>query len=87
MKLKKWSTLLTVVASLGLLVACGSKEENPKTKANEIPKEVVVGLDDTFVPMGFKDKDGNLVGFDIDLPKRFLKKPDKKSNFNRLTGQ
>jgi polar amino acid transport system substrate-binding protein len=27
----------------------------------------VVGLDDTFAPMGFRDADGNIVGFDIDL--------------------
>lgn len=27
----------------------------------------VVGLDDTFAPMGFRDEEGNLVGFDIDL--------------------
>ncbi|HHW46134.1 MAG TPA: amino acid ABC transporter substrate-binding protein [Clostridiales bacterium] len=30
---------------------------------------LVVGLDDTFAPMGFRDSEGNLVGFDIDLAK------------------
>lgn len=29
--------------------------------------EIVVGLDDTFAPMGFRDENNNLVGFDIDL--------------------
>lgn len=29
--------------------------------------ELVVGLDDTFAPMGFRDEENNLVGFDIDL--------------------
>lgn len=29
--------------------------------------ELVIGLDDTFAPMGFRDTDGTLVGFDIDL--------------------
>ena len=28
---------------------------------------LVVGLDDTFAPMGFRDENGDLVGFDIDL--------------------
>lgn len=28
---------------------------------------LVVGLDDTFAPMGFRDESNNLVGFDIDL--------------------
>lgn len=31
--------------------------------------KLIVGLDDTFVPMGFRDEAGNLVGFDIDLAK------------------
>ena len=29
--------------------------------------ELIIGLDDTFAPMGFRDTDGTLVGFDIDL--------------------
>jgi polar amino acid transport system substrate-binding protein len=29
----------------------------------------IVGLDDTFAPMGFRDDDGELVGFDVDLAK------------------
>lgn len=29
--------------------------------------ELVIGLDDTFAPMGFRDEAGDLVGFDIDL--------------------
>jgi polar amino acid transport system substrate-binding protein len=32
-------------------------------------KTFVVGLDDTFAPMGFKDKNGQIVGFDVDLAK------------------
>lgn len=31
--------------------------------------EIVVGLDDEFVPMGFKNEKGELVGFDIDMAK------------------
>lgn len=29
--------------------------------------KLIVGLDDTFAPMGFRDESGELVGFDIDL--------------------
>lgn len=29
--------------------------------------KLIVGLDDTFAPMGFRDADGKLVGFDIDM--------------------
>ncbi len=31
------------------------------------PGRLVIGLDDTFAPMGFRDPAGELVGFDIDL--------------------
>lgn len=33
----------------------------------EKKKKVTIGLDDSFVPMGFREKNGQLVGFDIDL--------------------
>lgn len=29
--------------------------------------ELIIGLDDTFAPMGFRDENNDLVGFDIDL--------------------
>ncbi|NCC06913.1 MAG: amino acid ABC transporter substrate-binding protein [Clostridia bacterium] len=31
--------------------------------------KLIIGLDDTFAPMGFHDESGELVGFDIDLAK------------------
>ena len=33
-------------------------------KKIEKKKKVVIGLDDSFVPMGFREKDGSLVGVD-----------------------
>lgn len=33
----------------------------------EYKGEMVIGLDDAFAPMGFRDEQGELVGFDIDL--------------------
>lgn len=33
----------------------------------EAKKELIVGLDDTFAPMGFRDDKNELIGFDIDL--------------------
>ena len=62
---------LRALALLALLAAlvCGQTTvgagENLPGLAN--PGKLVVGLDDTFAPMGFRDTAGNLVGFDIDL--------------------
>ncbi|TDT71402.1 amino acid ABC transporter substrate-binding protein (PAAT family) [Hypnocyclicus thermotrophus] len=41
----------------------------------------VVGLDDTFAPMGFKDEKGNIVGFDIDLAKEAAKRMNLNVEF------
>lgn len=40
--------------------------EEAEGEAEEITK-LIIGLDDTFSPMGFRDEAGELVGFDIDL--------------------
>ncbi len=33
-------------------------------------KTYVMGMDDTFAPMGFRDEKGNIVGFDVDLAQK-----------------
>lgn len=37
-------------------------------------KKITIGLDDTFIPMGFRNKQGKLVGFDVDLADKTFKK-------------
>lgn len=71
MKKKLWTVLVTLVASL-ILVACGSSKSAEKTSSDnwetyKKEKTITIGFDNTFVPMGFKDKSGKNVGFDIDL--------------------
>ena len=45
---------------------------------------LIVGLDDTFAPMGFKDKKGNLVGFDIDFARAVGKKLGVEVKFQSI---
>ncbi len=63
--------LLALLASLALMTGCGNNDaQNGDADADgqDAAKEtLVVGLDDAFAPMGFRDEQGNLVGFDIDL--------------------
>ena len=49
--------MLAAVFCVAAISGCSKKEE----------KKLIVGLDDTFAPMGFRDEKNNLVGFDIDL--------------------
>lgn len=60
---------LAMVMVLGTLTSCGGSESGGNDAASQTAKEGVltVGLDDTFVPMGYRDENNNLVGFDIDF--------------------
>ena len=89
-KLMKKLTIVAIIATLGTsLVACAGTTQNKssETKAtgSTLDKdELVVGLDDTFVPMGFKDESGNLVGFDVELAEAVGKKLNKKIKFQPI---
>ncbi len=46
---------------------CGEKTEDDSLKKVLDSGELVLGLDENFPPMGFRDAEGNLTGFDLDL--------------------
>lgn len=69
-----FKTLLAFACATMLLACNETKNEDSQKKQtdNSLEKvkakgEFVLGLDDSFPPMGFRDKDNNIVGFDIDL--------------------
>ncbi|MBO0458422.1 amino acid ABC transporter substrate-binding protein [Enterococcus hulanensis] len=86
MKLKKIILGMAAVLTLVMLTACGKKEASgdDSWKTIEEDKKVTIGLDDTFVPMGFKDKDGKIVGFDVDLAKAVFKEYGIKADFQPI---
>lgn len=52
-----------------------NSEENEESKNTILGKgKFVMGLDDSFPPMGFRDENGEIVGFDIDLAKEAAKR-------------
>ena len=63
--LKKRATLLLITVAMVAMFMSACSNEKPAVGGDLKP--VVMGLDDTFAPMGFRDKKGELVGFDIDL--------------------
>lgn len=76
--IKKLMTVLTLAVAAFFLVACGSNKAKEKTskdnwKTYQEKKTVTIGFDNTFVPMGYKDKSGKNVGFDIDLANAVFK--------------
>lgn len=68
-----FKVLIILVLSLMVFTGCndGNDEEVKKDSFDEIKKRgyAVMGLDDTFAPMGFRDESGELVGFDVELAK------------------
>ena len=78
--MKKQISLLVVALVAGVLLSgCGKKEEAAPAAAapaaTPVPAAaIVVGLDDNFPPMGFKDEKNELVGFDIDMAKEAAKR-------------
>ncbi|MDT2521781.1 amino acid ABC transporter substrate-binding protein [Enterococcus raffinosus] len=86
MKMKKIILGMVAVLTLVTLTACGKKEASSTDswKTIEEDKKVTIGLDDTFVPMGFKDEDGKIVGFDVDLAKAVFKEYGIKADFQPI---
>ncbi len=73
--MKKFIGILLALLMVGLLVAgCGGTAQ----------KKIVVGLDDNFPPMGFRDDQNNLVGFDIDLAKEAAKRLGREVEFKPI---
>lgn len=73
---KSFVVLLIIFLALALaFTGCAQKPADPAagdTSWKDIQAKgyMVVGLDDSFPPMGFRDEKGEIVGFDIDMAKR-----------------
>ncbi|MGX7197505.1 amino acid ABC transporter substrate-binding protein [Enterococcus olivae] len=82
----KKSTGLLMVAGLTLLGACGTgnTEGSGDVESAADKAEVIVGLDDTFVPMGFRDDAGELTGFDVDLATALFELTDTEVQFQPI---
>ena len=75
--MRKFLTVLLVVLTAATAFAGGAKESKGAdmslTKVQEKGK-FVLGLDDSFPPMGYRDENGDIVGFDIDTAKEVAKR-------------
>jgi len=78
--------------SLGVVLAGCSKQESaapapaaaPAAPAPAAITKIVVGLDDNFPPMGFRDEKNELVGFDIDMAKEASKRLGLQVDFKPI---
>ena len=79
--MKKRKGILGLLALVGVavmsLAGCTQLASNPTVDnwdKYQQQKSITVGFDNTFVPMGFEEKNGNYAGFDIELAQYVSKK-------------
>ena len=58
--------LLLLLITLTVSGCGGEQSANPADKYSD---KLVVGIDDEYAPMGFRDAKGEIIGFDVDLAK------------------
>lgn len=91
---RKVGFILVMCLAVGILLAgCGSQA--PQGDNNQAQDQswqeiqdkgyFVVGLDDAFPPMGFRDKQNNIVGFDIDLAKEVARRLGVEVHFQAIS--
>ncbi len=73
--MKLYLNILFIISLL--FISCNNSSSNQKNTDNSLEKvkergKLVLGLDDTFAPMGFRSTNGEIVGFDIDLAKEVV---------------
>lgn len=73
---------LWILVSLSLMVlvlaACGN--DNSGSKEDKL----VIGIDDKFAPLGFRDENNEIVGFDIDYARAVAEKMGKEVEFQTI---
>ncbi|SFD33108.1 amino acid ABC transporter substrate-binding protein, PAAT family [Paracidovorax konjaci] len=80
-----------VLMSLGALLAGCGKNESAQPAAAAAPAtppaavtKIVIGLDDNFPPMGFRDEKNQLVGFDIDMAREAARRMGVEVEFKPI---
>ena len=82
--------LALVMGFSTLLGGCSSSDSSSSSKDDSLQYvmdkgELIVGLDDSFPPMGYRDKDNKIVGFDVDLAKETCKRMGIKAKFQPVS--
>ena len=84
---RKKISLVFVFFLAFFLVGCTQKASDPKVDNWDKYQEqgtITIGFDNTFVPMGFEEKNGQYVGFDIDLAQAVSEKLGFKVQFQPI---
>ena len=89
MNMKKLFALgATLVFAVAAFTGCGGQQQAASSSGSGSGSgaggKIVVGLDDNFPPMGFKDENNEIVGFDIDRAKEATKRLGREVEFKAI---
>ena len=78
--MKRFTTIiLAIIAVFAVLSGCSNSEETKDSKDT-----LIIGIDDKFAPMGFRDENNEIVGFDIDYAKAAAEKMGVEVKFQPI---
>lgn len=80
--MKRFTFLLMLSALIAVLAACGSTDDTSSDSKEK--QSIVIGIDDKFAPMGFRDESNEIVGFDIDLARAAAEYMDVEVTFQPI---
>ena len=81
--MKKIFLLLLIVLMIG---GCGdSKDDSKDVDSMKYKNVLTIGIDESFAPMGFRDENGEIVGFDVDLAKETAKRMGVEIEFKPIS--
>ena len=84
MKVKKL-LMAALLAAATVITGCGGQDgSNDKAAGGGSGEKIVVGLDDEFPPMGFRDQNNEITGFDVDLAKEAAKRLGREVEFKGI---
>lgn len=76
--------IFSLAAVFTLLAACSSSDSAKKEEKETEAEPLVIGIDDKFAPMGFRDEKNEIVGFDIDYAKAAAEKMGVEVKFQPI---
>lgn len=76
--MKRLAVMIMIVTAVFAIFSGCSKS------AEKEDNTLVIGIDDKFAPMGFRDEDNNIVGFDIDYAKAAAEKMGAEVTFQPI---
>ncbi|MGM9924738.1 MAG: amino acid ABC transporter substrate-binding protein [Bacillus sp. (in: firmicutes)] len=82
--MKRITTIVLMITALfAVLAGCGTNSDK-KTSGADQKEKLIIGIDDKFAPMGFRDENNKIVGFDIDYAKAAAEHMDMEVEFQPI---